>query len=106
MREGLVDTNVIAALAAPNGAPGVKAWTAAQDEERLFLSVITLAEYGKCIHQLRDDDPRRARYSANRDAIEGRFTGRVLPLSNNIVRCWGSIPGRIRRDTGYPPPMI
>jgi predicted nucleic acid-binding protein len=106
LRGWLLDTNVIASLAAPNGAPSVKAWAAGQDERRLFLSVITLAEYDKGINQLPDEDPLRVRYSANRDAIEGRFAGRVLPLSNNIVRRWGAIAGRIRRDTGHPPSMI
>ncbi|THD60143.1 type II toxin-antitoxin system VapC family toxin [Phenylobacterium sp.] len=106
MRGWLLDTNVIASLAAPNGAPSVKAWAAGQDEGRLFLSVITLAEYDKGINQLPDEDPLRVRYSAKRDAIEGRFASRVLPLSNNVVRRWGAIAGRIRRDTGHPPSVI
>jgi predicted nucleic acid-binding protein len=78
---------------------------AAQDEQRLFLSVLTLAEYDKGIHQLPEEDPLRARYAANRDAIEVRFGARVLPLSN-AGRRWGAIAGRIKRDTGHPPPVI
>lgn len=106
MRGWLLDTNVIASLSAPTGAPSVKAWAAGQDEARLFLSVLTLAEYDKGIHQLPDEDPVRARYAANRDAIEARFSGRVLPLSNAVVRRWGAIAGRIKRDTGHPPSVI
>lgn len=106
MRGWLLDTNVIASLAAPTGAPSVKAWAAAQDEDRLFLSVITLAEYDKGIGQLPDEDPQRVRYAANRDAIEARFAGRVLPLGDAIVRRWGALAGRIRRDTGHPPSVI
>ncbi len=33
----LVDTNVIASLIAPNGAPSVKAWGRIVDERRLFI---------------------------------------------------------------------
>lgn len=106
MRGWLLDTNVIASLVAPAGAPSVKAWAAGQDEASLFLSVVTLAEYDKAIHQLLDSDPQRVRFAANRDAIENRFAGRVLPLSNAVVRRWGAIAGRIRRDTGRPPPVI
>jgi predicted nucleic acid-binding protein len=102
----LLDTNVIASLSAPDGAPSVKAWAAAQDENRLYLSVLTLAEYDKGVHQLADDDPRRARYAANRDAIEARFGRRLLPLSDAVVRRWGALAGRIRRDTGQPPSVI
>ena len=106
MRGWLLDTNVIAALAAPSGAPSVKAWAASQDEARFFLSVVTLAEYDKGIAQLPDDDPRRGRYAANRDAIEARFRGRLLPLSDAVVRRWGALAGRIKRDTGHPPSVI
>lgn len=106
MRGWLLDTNVIASLAARTGAPSVKAWAAGQDEARLFLSVLTLAEYDKGIHQLLDEDPLRVRYAANRDAIEARFKGRILPLSDAVVRRWGALAGRIKRDTGHPPSVI
>lgn len=106
MRGWLLDTNVIASLTAPGGAPSVKAWAAAQEEQGLYLSVLTLAEYDKGIQQLPEDDPNRARYAANRDAIEARFGPRVLSVSNDIVRSWGAISGRIRREIGHPPPVI
>jgi toxin FitB len=106
MRGWLLDTNVVASLIAPNGAPSVKAWASAQDEDRLWLSVLTLAEYDKGIANLPDDHPDRARYMAARDALEERFVGRLLPLSNSIVRRWGMISGRVKRDTGHPPPVI
>lgn len=106
MKGWLLDTNVIASLAAPTGAPSVKAWAAGQDEALLFLSVLTLAEYDKGIHQLPEADSLRVRYAANRDAIEARFRGRLLPLSDAVVRRWGALAGRIKRDTGHPPTVI
>lgn len=102
----LLDTNVIASLTSPSGAPTVKTWAARQDERRLYLSVITLAEYDKGIHQLADDDPRRALYAARRDAIEARFGGRVLPMTSAVIRRWGAVAGRVKRETGHPPPVI
>ena len=106
MKGWLLDTNVIASLIAPNGAPSVKAWAAGQAEERLWLSVLTLGEYDKGIAQLADDDPNRATYAAARDALEARFAGRVLPVSDDVVRRWGALSGKIRRDTGHPPAVI
>jgi predicted nucleic acid-binding protein len=106
LRGWLLDTNVIASLAAPSGAPSVKAWASGQEESRMFLSVLTLAEYDKGIHQLADSDPQRIRHAVNRDAIEARFRGRILPLSEAIVRRWGALAGRIKRDTGHPPSVI
>ena len=102
----LLDTNVIASLIALNGAPSVKAWAAGQDEQHLFLSVLTLGEYDKGIAKLADDNPDRARYAAARDRLEQRFEGRILPLSDRAVRRWGVISGNIQRDTGHPPPVI
>jgi predicted nucleic acid-binding protein len=102
----LLDTNVIAALAAPDGAPSVKAWAAGQDEGRMYLSILTLAEFDKGVFQLLEDDPRRARYASGRDAIEARFRGRVLPLSEAVVRRWGMLSGRIKRETGHPPSVV
>ena len=102
----LVDTNVIASLIAPDGAPSVKAWARIVDERRLFLSVLTLAEYDKGIANLTSDDPNVQRYIAARDALEARFAGRILSLSDSIVRRWGAISGRVKRETGHPPPVI
>ncbi|MDQ0470406.1 putative nucleic acid-binding protein [Labrys wisconsinensis] len=76
------------------------------DETCLFLSVLTLAEYDKGIANLADDDPRRRRYIAMRDALEAGFDGRILPLGDRAVRRWGEISGRVRRETGHPPPVI
>lgn len=106
MKGYLLDTNVIASLVAPNGAPSVKAWAAGQDEDRLWISILTLGEYDKGIANLPDDAPDRARYIAARNALEDRFAGRIVPLSDAVVRRWGTISGLIRRETGHPPPVI
>lgn len=102
----LLDTNVIAALISPNGAPSVRRWIAGQDEHRLYLSVLTLAEYDKGIHNLPNDHPNRPRYVAARDALESRFTGRILSLDDRIVRRWGMISGEVKQATGQAPSVI
>lgn len=102
----LLDTNVVASLMAPGGAPSVGAWAAGQDEECMYLSIIAPAEIDKGIHNLAADDPARSRYVATLRALEARFAGRILPLSNPVVRRWGAISGTVRRDTGHPPPVI
>ncbi len=102
----LLDTNVIAALINPNGAPSVKTWAAAQAEHRLFLSILTLGEYDKGIHNLGPDHPERSRYIAARDALEGRFAGRILSVDDAVVRRWGEISGSVRRQTGHAPAVI
>jgi predicted nucleic acid-binding protein len=102
----LLDTNVVAALINPRGAPSVKSWAAGQDESLFHISVLTLAEYDKGIHNLADDHEERPRYIAARDALEERIGERVLPLDNQIVRRWGRISGEVRRASGHAPPVI
>ncbi|CAN7183076.1 type II toxin-antitoxin system VapC family toxin [Neorhizobium sp. LjRoot104] len=102
----LLDTNVIAALINPNGAPSVKRWAAGQAEDRFFISILTLAEYDKGIENLPPEDENRYRYAAARDALEDRFGGRILSVSDPIVRRWGAISGRVKQVTSHAPPVI
>jgi hypothetical protein len=106
VRGWLLDTNVVAALINPQGAPSVKAWAASQDEETFHLSILTLAEYDKGICNLPNDHPDRSRYIASRDALADRFGDRVLSLRDEAVRLWGRISGEVKKATGHPPPVI
>ena len=51
----------------------MKAWARMVDERRLFLSVLTLAEYDKGIANLAGDDPNVPSYIAARDALRSSF---------------------------------
>ncbi|WP_454848345.1 PIN domain-containing protein [Rhizobium binxianense] len=102
----LLDTNVIASLINRNGASSVKQWAATQNEERMFISILTLAEYDKGIENLPDSDENRYRHAAARDALERRFAGRMLSLSDAIVRRWGAISGQIKLATKHAPQVI
>jgi len=101
----LLDTNVVAELANPHGAARVHAWAAAQDERRLHLSVLTLGEYEKGLHNLPKDSAIRSRIEAALAALEARFAGRLLPVSNAVVRRWGAVSGTVKRATGQTPPV-
>lgn len=102
----LLDTNVISTIINPNGAPSVKAWAAGQDESRVFLSILTLGEYDKGIHNVPDDHPNRPRFIAARDRLATRFAGRVLSVGDAVVQQWGVISGTAKRVTGHSPPVI
>ncbi len=106
MKGWLLDTNVIASLTSPNGAPSVRAWVAAQDEDRLFISILSIGKFEKGIHNLAPVDPARQRYAAALAALEARFAGRILSVSDAVARRWGALSGTIRRETGHPPPVI
>jgi toxin FitB len=102
----LLDTNVISTIINPNGAPTVKAWAATQDEDRFFLSILTLGEYDKGIYNVPDDHPDRPRFIAARDGLAARFVGRILSVGDAVVPRWGVASGTAKRLTGHTPPVI
>ena len=106
MKGWLLDTNVVAALINPRGASSVKSWAAQQDEETFHISMLTLAEYDKGIHNLPDDHVDRPRYIAARDALAERFGARVLSVNDEVARRWGRISGEVKRASGQAPPVI
>ena len=102
----LLDTNVVAELASPHGEARVHTWAAGQDEGRLYLSILTLSEYEKGLHNLPITSTARPRIKAALDAIEARFAGRLLSVSDAVIRRWGAISGAVKRGTGHSPPVI
>ena len=102
----LLDTNVVSEVARAGSDAKVATWAKEQDEHRFYISIVTLAEYDKGVNNLPPDAPSRARILASVVALEARFTGRVLPLDDEIVRRWGRISGAVRLSTGMTPPVI
>jgi predicted nucleic acid-binding protein len=102
----LLDTNVVAELASPRGEARVHAWAASQDESRLYLSILTLGEYEKDLHHLPTASTARPRIEAALDALEVRFAGRLLSVSDTVIRRWSTISGAVKLATGHSPPVI
>ena len=106
MNGWLLDTNVIAELAKQQGARRVQQWVARRDETSLFLSILTLGEYDKGLSRLPEDNSVRASIAADIAALERRFAGRILAVTDTIVRRWGTISGSVKLQTGHTPPVI
>lgn len=106
MKGWLLDTNVIAEIASSRPDPKVVRWVEPQPEATLYLSILTLAEYRKGIEHLQPGDPLRPRLNRSLAALERRFSGRILPISNEVALRWGAISGEVKRLTGHPPPVI
>ncbi len=102
----LLDTHIVSALASPSGAPSVKSWASTQHEQRMFVSVLTLAEIDKGIHNLEPDHPDRSRYAVARDALATRFADRILSVDDAVICRWGAISGEVKRQTGHAPSVI
>ena len=106
MNGWLLDTNVITEVSGAKPDPRVEKWIQSLPEHTLFLSILTIGEYQKGIHHLPPGDKRRPRLQRSVAALERRFAGRVLPVSDAIVVRWGAASGEIKRLTGHSPAVI
>ena len=97
MKGALLDTCAISELVKPRPDPGVVRWLAEQEEERLFLSVITLGELHKGVSKL-PDSARRDRLATwiGRD-LARRFEGRIVSFDARVAEAWGRLQGAAAR---------
>jgi predicted nucleic acid-binding protein len=87
----LLDTNVVSEWVKQRPDPGVVAWLAEVDEDRVFLSVVTLAELRHGVDRLADGNRRRRLDVWLRDEIPLRFEGRLLPVDQAVAESWGQL---------------
>jgi predicted nucleic acid-binding protein len=94
----LLDTHVLSEVTGP--APDARAlgWLDAQDEDRTFISVVSIAGIRRGIALI---DAGRKRHTLARwlahDLLD-RFTQRVLPVDPAVALAWGDIMAAARRS--------
>lgn len=94
----LLDTNVASEWVRPSPDAGVVAWLAALDEDRAYLSVITIAELSRAIALMRPSRRREALdLWLNQDLID-RFSGRILGIDQAVAEAWGPIMAQARKS--------
>lgn len=85
----LLDTNAVSEWVRPRPDPGIVRWLDEVDEDRTYLSVITLGELRKGVDRMADG---RRRHRLDRwlttDLVD-RFGGRLLPVDAAIADEWG-----------------
>ncbi|MBU6298475.1 MAG: type II toxin-antitoxin system VapC family toxin [Alphaproteobacteria bacterium] len=97
----LLDTNVVSEWVKPRPDPGVVAWLSDADEDRLYLSVMTLAELRRGVERLADGARRKRLDAWLSHDLALRFEGRILPIVDSVADVWGKITAR-REAAGMP----
>lgn len=97
----LLDTNVVSECVRPRPDPGVVSWLAETDEDRVFISVITLAELRYGIERMTAGQHRHRLDEWLREELPLRFEGRVLPIDAAIANTWGRLTA-LREMSGRP----
>ncbi|MEH2515681.1 putative nucleic acid-binding protein [Bradyrhizobium sp. AZCC 1610] len=87
----LLDTNVLSEVQRPAPDLKVLGWLDAVDEDRVFISVASIAELRRGI-ALMDDARRRAALAAwLANDLPARFGDRILPIDHAVAEHWGDL---------------
>ncbi|MDQ3751085.1 MAG: type II toxin-antitoxin system VapC family toxin [Acidobacteriota bacterium] len=88
----LLDTCTISEPKQKSPNEKVLEWLDAQDESKLYLSVLTLGEIKKGITRL-DSSKKKATLEKWLEQLRMRFSRRILPLSEKTFLVWGKMYG-------------
>ena len=101
----LLDTNVISEVVRPRADRRVLQWMETADEERLFLSVLTVGEIRKGIALLTNSKRRTQLETWLEVDLRERFSHRILPVDQDVADRWGLLTATAQRR-GKPLPVI
>ena len=90
----LLDTNAVSEWVKPRPNAGLIRWMEAADEDRVFLSVITLAELRYGVERMAIGARRSRLEQWLRDELPVRFEGRILYVDDNVAEAWGRTVSR------------
>ena len=93
----LLDTNVVSEWTRQRPDAGVVRWLAEVDEDRVFISVVTLAELRHGVERMPVGARRDRLERWLTDDLVQRFEGRVAPVDTAIADSWGRIVARSQR---------
>lgn len=90
----LLDTNVVSEWTKPRPDGGVVAWLAEADEDRVFISVVTLAELRYGVERMPAGARRNRLDTWVKEQLPVRFEQRVLPIDSETADAWGRVMAR------------
>ena len=85
----LLDTNAVSEWVKPRPNAGVIRWMEAADEDRIFLSVVSLAELRHGVERLATGARKNRLETWLRQELPQRFEGRILFVDDQIADAWG-----------------
>ncbi|MBM4353844.1 MAG: type II toxin-antitoxin system VapC family toxin [Deltaproteobacteria bacterium] len=99
----LLDTCVLSELVRKSPEPAVVKWVDEQDEEDLYISVLTMGELVRGIERLSDSKKKARLRSWLEKDLCSRFEGRVLPVDVEVAAAWGAAQALAERAGEHVP---
>ena|SRR5271166_3747566 len=90
----LLDTNAVSEWVKPRPNAGLIRWMESADEDRVFLSVISLAELRYGVERMSVGGRRNRLEQWLRDELPVRFDGRILSVDEKVAEAWGRTVSR------------
>ena len=87
----LLDTCVISEIIKTHANENVISWLQSQDENDLYLSVLSFGEIEKGIEKLSDGSKKQTLRSWLEDDLKQRFAGRIIDIDLDIALKWGEV---------------
>ncbi|MGO4568466.1 type II toxin-antitoxin system VapC family toxin [Rhizobium sp. 2YAF20] len=93
----LLDTNVLSEVTKPRPDARVLQWLDALDEDRCFISIVSIAEIRRGVALMDQGRKREALAAWLADDLPLRFEHRVLLVDAPIALAWGDLMGHAKR---------
>jgi toxin FitB len=90
----LLDTNAVSEWVKPRPNPGLIEWMEAADEDRIFISVVSLAELRYGVERMAAGRRQNRLEQWLRHELPLRFENRILPVDADVAEAWGRTVSR------------
>ncbi|MHA6645705.1 PIN domain-containing protein [Mesorhizobium sp. A623] len=94
----LLDTNVLSEVTRPSPDARVLEWLGGLDEDRSFISVVSIAEIRRGVALMDKGRKRDALTEWLARDLPQRFEQRVLPVDESVALAWGDLMGLAKRS--------
>src|ERR1700687_1151611 len=85
----LLDTNAVSEWVKPRPNPGLIGWMESADEDRIYISVVSLAELHYGVERMAAGRRRSRLEQWLQHELPLRFESRILPVDTNVAGAWG-----------------
>ena len=85
----LLDTTAVSEWVKPRPNPGLIGWMESADEDRIFISVVSLAELRYGVERMAAGRRRHRLEQWLRHELPLRFEDRILPVDAKLAEAWG-----------------
>ena len=94
----LLDTNILSEVTKPRPNEGVLQWLHELDEDRTFISVVSIAEIRRGVALLDNGRKRDSLEEWLSHALPQRFEKRIFPVVEPIAMAWGDLMTLAKRS--------